>query len=284
MARHPIYDVTSIGRPLDKSFATNRAVSLLMPVGAVAAIGLALLQGETGLRLLGAAVTGAVLVFGAWALARELAPDDNAAAFVAIALSLGTLPLLASLSFLLLFTTMFLVRIVNRSTGLAARVTDSVAVTILVLVTVHFTENPCFAVIAAFAFALDALLTPPLRRQWVFAGLCLGGMVLWQLTLGAEIQPRWSQDLGIGLLLATITAMYLATLLQTRAVRACGDVTSDRLSVQRVRMGMLICLIVAAQGLVAARAGLAHTAVLWASMAGVASTGFVALVRGRTTK
>ena len=76
--------------------------------------------------------------------------------------------------------------------------------------------------------------------------------------------------------------MYLATLLQTRAVRACGDVTSDRLSVQRVRMGMLICLLVAAQGLVAAQAGLAYTAVLWASMAGVALTGVVARAKGKT--
>ena len=76
MDRHPIYSVTSIGRPLDRSFATNRAVSLLMPVGAVAAVGLALFQGETGFSLLGAAVTGAVLLFGAWALARELAPTN----------------------------------------------------------------------------------------------------------------------------------------------------------------------------------------------------------------
>jgi hypothetical protein len=201
-----------------------------------------------------------------------------------MALSFGALPLIGPGSILVLFTTMLLLRIVNRSTGLAARVTDSAAVTVLVLLTVHFTQNPVLAAIAALAFALDALLSTPLRRQWVFVGLCLGGTVLWQLTLGSAMQPRWRLDTGLGLLLATITAVYLATLLRTRVMRACGDVTTEPLSATRVRTGMLICLLVAAQGVVATQTGLAATAVLWASMAGVALTGVVARVRERTAQ
>lgn len=120
MSRGPgIYRFTSIGRPIDPAYASNRAVLWLMPVGAVLFAALRWYASGADAGLGSAAITGLLLVFGAWALARELAPDDNPAAFLATAIAFVAAAFVGSGSLLLVFVALFLVRIVNRSTGLA---------------------------------------------------------------------------------------------------------------------------------------------------------------------
>jgi len=281
MHQHPIYGITSIGRPLDKNFATNRAVSRLMPVGGVVAVAMALLRGEGGLPLLGAAVIGAVLVFAAWALARELVPDDNPAAFVSMALGFVVLHLLVPLSFLILFTTMLLVRIVNRTVGLPARTTDSIVVTLLVVTVIYLTENPLFGVVAALAFALDASLVKPLRRQWILAMLCLSGGGVSYVLFDVDIGAPSLVSVGVTVLLLVVTLTYLVMLSYTRVVESRGDVTGDRLAVSRVRGGMLIALLVVLQALFVEKSLLAHSAIVWVSLAGVSATALVVRVGKR---
>ena len=283
MDQHAIYGVTSIGRPLDKRCATNRAVSRLMPVGGVIAGGVALMRGDAGLQVSWAFVAGVLLVFGAWALARELAPDDNPAAFVSMALAFVVLPLIVPLSFLVLFTTMFLVRIVNRTVGLPARVTDSLVVTGLVFAVVYLTKSPLFGTVAALAFALDASLENPLRRQWVFGVLCLCGVGVSLTLLDVEIGAPSFMSAGVAVLLVVITLAYLVPLLQTRFLESRGDVTGDRLAVSRVRAGMLIALLVALQALSLGEPGLAHAPIVWMTMAGVSATAVVIRLRKKST-
>jgi hypothetical protein len=283
MDQHAIYGVTSIGRPLDKSFATNRAVSRLMPVGGVIAGVVALMRGDAGLQVSWAFVAGILLVFGAWALARELAPDDNPAAFVSMALAFVVLPLIVPLSFLVLFTTMFLVRIVNRTVGLPARVTDSLVVTGLVFAVVYLTKSPLFGAVAALAFALDASLENRLRGQWAFAVLCLCGVGVSLMLLDVEMGAPSFVSAGVAVLLVVIVLAYLVTLLQTRVLESRGDVTGDRLAVSRVRAGMLIALLVALQALSLGEPGLAHAPIVWMTMAGVSATAVVIRLRKKST-
>ena len=275
MDRHTLYGITSIGRPLDKRFPTNRAVSRLMPVVGVAAAAAALIRGDAALQVALAGAAGILLVFGAWALARELAPDDNPAAFVSMAFGFVALPLVAPMSLLVLFTTMFLVRIVNRSTGLPARTTDSVVVTLLVFVVMYLTKTPLFGVVAVLAFVLDAYLESPLRRQWVFAGLCLFGVAASVTLLDVTIGAPSFMNSTVALLLLAIGVAYLVTLFQTRSLQSRGDVTDDRLSVPRVRAGMLIALLVVLQALAVGESGLSHASAVWATLAGVSTTAVV---------
>jgi hypothetical protein len=271
MDQHPLYGITSIGRPLDKNFATNRAVSRLMPVAGIVAAVVALICGDTVLQIAWAGAAGILSVFGAWALARELVPDDNPAAFVSMAFGFAALPLVVPSSLLVLFTTMFLVRIVNRTTGLPARITDSLVVTLLVFVVIYLTKSPLCGLVAALAFACDAVLRESLPRQWMFAALCLSGvgaLLLLDVAMGA---PRFP-NVGTALLIVAISATYLATLLLTRSLQSRGDVTGDCLSVPRVRAGMLVALLVALQALAVGESGLAHASAVWATLAGVSMT------------
>jgi hypothetical protein len=80
LAYHRIYKYTSIGRPLERAFPTNRAVLLLMPLGAILGAATAWMDGLSAPAVVQQAFVFLLVVFAGWALARELDPDDHTAA------------------------------------------------------------------------------------------------------------------------------------------------------------------------------------------------------------
>ncbi|UCG85464.1 MAG: hypothetical protein JSW71_16235 [Gemmatimonadota bacterium] len=264
--------ITSIGRPLDRNYASNRMVLRLMPLAGVVAGVVALVRGWSLLHIVGGVVAGALSAFGGWALARELAPDHNAAAFASMALAFTTFTVAEPLSFLVLFTTMFLVRIVNRTAGPAARVGDSLVVSGLAIAVVYVTKSPLFGVVAALAFALDAVLRSAIRRQWLFSVACLVVAATWFAHYG--FGPAVSPGMGVRMIgfLVVVALAFAVAISLTRTVESRADVGGDRLSVSRVRAGMLIALLVALLAFLLGRPGFALTAAVWASLAGVAGT------------
>jgi hypothetical protein len=249
LASYRIYQYTSIGRPLDPAWPTNRAVLVLLPLAAV--LGAVLAWGESVSLpgILAAACRFALSIFVAWALARELDPDDASAAF--ISLGLGLLVAIASGSpgLLTAFATLGLVRIVNRTTGLAARKTDSLLVLLLSIGTIYWTASPLFGVAAALAFALDGSLKDPLRHQWVFALVCLGGTVVYMVDHGPGPGPVGVPDSLFEWLSVIFLVMFALYLLLTRRVQSQADVGDRPLDLNRVRGGMTVGLLAALQGL-----------------------------------
>jgi len=275
MQTDSVYGITSVGRPLDREVATNRAVLRLMPIAGIVAAVVALVRGASLPQVVWWGIAGALLVLGTWALTRELAPDDNPAAFVSMAVGFLTLPLVEPVSLLVLFTTLLLIRIVNRTTGLPARLTDSGAITMVVFAAVYLTGNPAFGFIAAMAFVLDALLSEPLRRQWIFAAICLlGTLAFFGLSKVDSLMPS-PVHTGVILLLAAVSLAYVVTLLRTRNVESRGDVTGVRLAASRVRAGMFVALLVPWQALLLEEQGVAHAVMVWSALGGVAVTAVV---------
>jgi hypothetical protein len=273
MARDPIRKLTSIGRPLDPAYPTNRAVLIIMPIGGIVAGSLA---GFRGAGLGDAAVAGLVgiaVAVGSWALARELAPDDQAAAFVAMALAYATLLVVGAPSILLLFTCLLLVRVVNRTSGLPARISDSLVVAGLTLATMHATRSLLFAALGALAFAFDATLRDPLRRQWIFAALCLAGAGLWAAWFGTGIDDLATLDGVVVGLVAAVSLVYAVLCLRTRRVESVGDVSGAPLTASRVRAGMFVGLLAAVQALASGLSGALDSSAVWATLTGVGIAG-----------
>lgn len=250
MAYHRIYKYTSIGRPLEPGFPTNKAVLILMPLGALLGAVIAWMEGQTGVALLQQAMTLLLIVFGSWALARELGPDDHIAGFISMAAAVIAGLLAGSPGLLIVFATLGLVRIVNRSTGLAARKSDSVLLMVLAILVIYTTASPFFGIVAALAFILDGSLKDPLRHQWVFGLVCFGGTVVYMV----------DHDIGLGhlaipdslfewLSLIFLLIFALNTLLMKK-VHAKGDANGKRLDVTRVRGGMAVGLFAALQSIV----------------------------------
>ena len=249
MANHRMYRYTSIGRPLDPGFPTNKAVLLLLPVAALIGAVAAFADGLPGLEVFRRALVFLLATFGVWALARELDPDDHVAAFIAMALALVAAYAVDSPSLLILFSTLGLVRIVNRSTGLAARKSDSVVVMLLVFAVMYLTDSPFYGVVAAVAFLLDGSLKMPLRHQWFFGLVCFSGTIVYLVDhdLGLDL-VRAPDSLFEWLSLLFLIIFGLNALL-LRNVASRGDFGASRLDPARVRGGMVVGLLAALQGI-----------------------------------
>lgn len=269
MTIHKIYSLTSIGRPVDWKYPTNRVVIILLAPAALAGLGLAVLHGTPlpGAALF--ALSTSLAAFGGWALGRELDPDDQAAAFVALAMSVLVMLLAgpdgSAYGLLVLFTVLGLVRQVNRTTGLEARLSDSLLLLALTLWVIYGTANPLFGLVAGLSFILDGTHSKPLRRQLLFALLSFGATVVYMVdhNIGREAYaipqtlPQW--------LAALVAVVFGLNALLARKVESVGDVGHRLLDAARVRGGMAVAVLAVVQGLPTVH----EVSLLAAAMAGI---------------
>ena len=263
-----LYRITSIARTLDPRYPTNLAVLLLLPAAAGVAGAMALMRGSGLTEIAQAAFFGAVAAVAGWAFARELAPDLERLAFLGLLLTFGAFLTVESSSLLLLIAVQFLVRIVNRSVGLPARVIDSVFVVALTVWSVWGGAFPGLGLVGALALGLDASMSERLRRQWFFAGVCLAATWFCLDRQGPSWTPETLPATAAGLLLI-VTIAYGVTAWRTRKATSLADATGMPLSAARVRAGMAVGLLAGLQALARGQAGLEAAALVWAVLASV---------------
>jgi hypothetical protein len=240
-----MYRFTSIARPIDPAYLTNRALLIVLPLLGLLSAGLAAV-GETGTAPLSAAFSGMLVAFAAWALTRELAPDYYGAAFVALALAWFCNIAFGVRLVLLVFVALLLVRLVNRSTGLPWRLLDTLGVLGLVTWAAISLQQPLLLLVASTAFALDAVLEEPLRGHYVPAAGCLAGFA-WML--GSTTTDLVATDLDAidwSLLVASVLGIVFFVKTSTEPVSYC-DTSPDRLDRMRVNAGLVVGWLVAAQ-------------------------------------
>ena len=253
MTIHKIYTFTSIGRPVEWKSPIDRAMILLLAPAAMVGLAAALWQGVPFTDSLLKVVVTTLAAFGGWALGRELDPDDHAAAFVALVLSVLMVALgkpdAGYFHLLILFVTLGLVRQVNRSTGLEARISDSFLLLGLTLWVIYGTGNPLFGLVAGLSFAFDGTLGRPLRRQLLFALLSFGATVVYMVDhdLGSEVYEiphtltQWLAALAV--------VVFSLNILLVRRVTSLSDVSRRAMDTERVRGGMAVAVLGVAQGL-----------------------------------
>ena len=265
MSYHRIYRYTSIGRPLDPSWPSNKAVLILLPVALLAGFAWSMVLGHELQPALVSGVVSVLAVFGSWALGRELLPDDHTAAFVSMAMAFLVCMSYYTPGLLVLFTTLGLVRIVNRSTGLAAQTRDSVLVTVLVIWTIYATSTPWLGAVAALAFLLDAILKEPQRKQLLFAVISLATMVIYLVDHDESWLELAAPQSLIQWIAIVVTLMFGLNLPLLKKVHSRGDVSNKRLDLDRVKAGMVIAMLATLQGL----AAMADVILLVATIAGL---------------
>lgn len=249
MSRQGIYRFSSIGRPLQPEYPSNRAVLLLLPVAAVIGAAMAWYDGAGATDMLRAGALTALTAFGAWALARELDPDHNGAAFIAMAFGLLAAVFVDEPGILVLFVTLGLVRMVNRSTGLAARMSDSVILLLLTTVVIYTTNSPLFGLAAGFAFMLDGNLREPLRSQWIFGLISMGATVVYLVDHGMGADLLAAPKSLYGWLALLFLLIFALNALLLKSVQSTGDCSDEPLGPGRVRAGMAVGLLAALQGI-----------------------------------
>jgi len=259
---------SALVRPLDRRYPTNLAVMILVPLAGAGVGAATYWSSRSPMEALEWAARVSLTTFGGWALAREIAPDDNPGAFVSMGLAVLTLLLFPSASILPLFTAVMLARIVNRSVGYPATWLDSLAVTLLAGWTAYSNHNPGPALVAAAGFGLDTLLPDPLRRQFIFALLCLAWALSILLFMDTPASPRetvWPLNVSIGII---SLAYALAIMLITR-VRSVADRTGKPLHLGRVRAAMAVAWLMGAQGALSGEVASPPSLLIWAVLGGL---------------
>ena len=269
MSEHRIYRVTSLGRPVEPKYPTNKAILLLMPVVGLTAGVLTLMQG-VGIRAsASSAIVVLLLVFACWALGRELAPDDNPAAFLGVGLAIVAWWWWPSPSPLLIFVALALARVVNRSTGLTARVSDSMIVSALVILAIVGLRSPLVGLVAALAFLLDARLANPNTRQWLFVVFFLAATGVQMLLVGGESLAITFGPPPHYVVAGVTLAAFLMLSLGVGEVASLGDIGGLALNTARVRGGMLVVWLLALQAGLQGPRALETAMPVLAAMAGV---------------
>jgi hypothetical protein len=264
------YRFSGIGRPVDPSYATNRAILLLGLAGFAVAAAVELMAGAGWWAAGLSAGNAGVTVFLSWALTRELAPDDDPAAFVSVGLAGVGWYLLGSQSLLAPVVLLMAVRVVNRSTGKAAEPTD----TLLLLPLFGFaawTVSWTLGLVGAVALALDGTLTRApgqrARRDHLWLSALLVAVAAARVLVGV---PGVRVPVGslLPMLLAALAALAGAVALVHPTPRSLGDVDGQPLQSVRVRSALLLGVL--ATVLVTLDAGVAtgRLGLLWSCVAG----------------
>ncbi|MFC2161904.1 hypothetical protein ACFLRX_09665, partial [Acidobacteriota bacterium] len=233
--------ILSIGRPVDLSYPTNRAIALLVLGVVVVTLFFKLFSHESFFRSGKWGLEVGFSVFLAWALCRELDPDNDFSAFLGAGVTLIGVYIWGLPSFLALFWILVILRILNRSGGLPAKVADSLVVLILGGVLVY-QGNWGYGVLTALAFFLDARLPSPHRRQIGFVGLAL----MTTVTITVLKQDYWTGEAlywKAGAFALGLSVVFIPIMFKSRILSSTGDETGEPLIPLRVLSGQGLVLV-----------------------------------------
>ncbi|NDJ53967.1 MAG: hypothetical protein GYB68_12915 [Chloroflexi bacterium] len=262
------YEVSSLGRPLDPRYPSNLIAAILVVVFALVAAGVALLNGLPIREIALWGVSGAFSWFIAWALGRELDPDHILSSFLAGGFAIVGLLILGPPNFLIVALGLVLARLLSRSTGLAFKVFDSIAVIVILLGTLILEGTWLMGLITAVAFALDALLDDPYPAHWAFAGVSLA------LSIGTVIvsgfPPFPAVPVWMLVSAAVVVVLSLGYVVLCSDPISLSDATQKPLHKNRIRATIVIILLVALTSLWYGEGGLAIGSTVWAALLGSA--------------
>jgi hypothetical protein len=249
VAYQRIHRFTSVGRLPDTKQFPAKALLFLLPLCAALGAFFAWQADLPLLSVLQRALYTFLTVYGSWALARELVPDDSVAPFLSMTAGLFAVLVVASPGILVLFTTLLMVRMVNRSSGLAARKADSFVILILTLLVIYATDSPLYGLVAGLAFILDGILREPLRHQWLFGLVCFGGTIVYIIDHDATFSHFAAPASLFDWLALLFLLIFALNTLLLKSVKSMGDANGVVLDVGRVRGAMAVGFLCAAQGM-----------------------------------
>ncbi|WP_297733229.1 hypothetical protein [uncultured Maricaulis sp.] len=239
-----VYRLSSIARPLEAKYPTNRAVLIALPI-----IGLALgayAYVSAGGGAVNAVITGLegmLVSFLVWALGREADPDRNLTAFASAGLILYALVMGLPVAVWTLAFALMATRTVNRTVGQPAKPGDLVMVLILAGFSVFAEGYALMGLVAAIAIAIDVQLDRS-RTLALIAALIALSFTVWQLiTLEGDFAALLWPETASPTLMAIIGSLVvigLASALLCPKPDSVCDARGEPLSRARVRGGRVI--------------------------------------------
>jgi hypothetical protein len=233
--------LTSIGRSIDPSYPTNLAIIVVSLIaGGVGSLFRWMQTSDLASSLIWGGVMG-LTAFLSWALAREIDPDYELSAFVAVVAGLYLLWALGPPVLLYMFAFLLHARVLNRCTGLPLRWGDSLAVLVL-SGWLAIADHWLFGVLAAIVFLMDWRLSPSTRRHvwFALASLIPVGIAFLLQSCGPILIAEVTPELLWGI---PIVLLFFWVISDSRNLSTKADFTETILSGSRVQSLQLIVLL-----------------------------------------
>jgi hypothetical protein len=270
MKRNPMQQYSNLGRDIDPNYRTNLIIMILTPLSAVVAFLIAVIAGmgfgDAAVR----AFFTAGATFAAWAFSREIDPDHDWSAFVAVGLAwigcyIYRAPVFGAFSLVLL---MYALRMTNRVIGAAPTMVDSGIILAAIAVTA-FLNNWVVAWIGVAAFLLDGLMVNKVKRHLAFAGIAALITLVRPFILPLPDMYTLSNENLIAVVV--ISLAFFLTIAATRKLKSKTDSGNKSLNIPRVRAAMILTLAACIVSVLwNGDFGVQWMLPLWASMLGVA--------------
>jgi hypothetical protein len=274
--------LSSITRAIDLNYPTNRIIVEITLLFLLGTAGFQLIMGKAISSALYSGLIAGASVFLAWAFARELDPDNELSAFFAAFLGCAGFLFFPSPFLLALFLEILLIRIVNRSTGLPSKTSDSIAV-LLLSGWISSQGNWIFGLFTALAFFLDSFLPEPNRQNRIF------GLIAFIASLLAFIRTPGKEsillDAELGLFILAAVLLFIPHVLSSRKIKSRGDLTGIPLDSLRMQAAQLTAMLSA--GLSAVLGGVAGAESLmplWGAILGISLYGNLQVLLKKRSK
>lgn len=264
-----MYELSHIGRAVDPRYPTNVAIMIWAGVIAVVIFGFRLVSGAALVDAGISAVIASLSVFWAWAMAREIDPQEQLSAFAAaLLMTIAVFIVDVRFNLIVLFYMMSMTRILNRSVGLPATLMDSIALLVFTGV-VGFFGSWIYAMMGATAFLLDSLLPDRDRKHLLFAGLSTVIMIVAFIMQNSALTPTLpTTEFIIGIV--GVTFIFVPMIVKSRRVDAVCDVNDKPLFPIRVQAAQVIALLFGYHvALWQGNMGIVEFLPLWLTIAGV---------------
>lgn len=274
--------LSSITRSIDLNYPTNRIIVEITLLFLLGTAGFQLILGKAISSALYSGLIAGASVFLAWAFARELDPDNELSAFFAAFLGCAGFLFFPSPFLLALFLEILLIRIVNRSTGLPSKTSDSIAV-LLLSGWISSQGNWIFGLFTALAFFLDSFLPEPNRQNRIF------GVIAFIVSLLAFIRTPGKEsillDAEVGLFILVAVLLFIPHVLSSRKIKSRGDLTGIPLDSLRMQAAQLTAMLSA--GLSAVLGGVTGAESLmplWGAILGISLYGNLQVLLKKRSK
>lgn len=265
---------TGIGRQLDIDHASNRFVVTVSVIAGTIAGAIALLDGDGLPAALWAGVLAGGAAFLAWAIARELDPDDatsaNLAAVAGFAVALIGDPFLAAAGAVLLAA-----RIVARTTGIPPQPIDLL---VLVGFAAYLGSRPA-GLIAAMAIGVALVADRMLPGRTPAANLLGGVLAIAAAATVAAVAGEWPEWTAPGTAGLAVAALGLAGALVSFTIPepdSTADAHDRRLHHIRMQWARVLAVATGLGYVAIGKPGILGLGPLWAAFAAV---GLVTVLR-----
>jgi len=235
----------TLARGLDPTYLPNKILILLLPFLFILSIGWSFILGQTLTQSIISSVIQLLLVFLCWAIARELDPDHDYAAFFSLPLLFHPL-VFGKENILILFWFVIALRILNQTTGKRVSSTDMIGFVFLTLLSVILSSAVLLIPLAISVILLSSLLSKNQSNHLLLSLPLFPSFLLFLLITPETLTFLRPSLFTIAFIAFSSILMFFITA-TTHEIQCTGDFSPQHLSVKRTQsaqiMGLLCVLL-----------------------------------------